>query len=524
MKQYASIFNDVLGPVMSGPSSSHTAASVRIGNLMRQMLSGKLTKFTIDLDRPGAIAPTLHSQWVDVGLSAGLLGMFPEGERLSEALKLMKTSGLEMVYNVADFFYPHPNTYKMHLENEMGESISAVALSTGGGMIEFIEIEGYPISMSGGFHEVFLFAECLSRDWMDRLNEKVEAVLTMPHQTEIQTREGEAFLEIRTAQMIPETVLTEIRNLESVKRVLRLKPVMPVSSQLIPEVPFGNTEELLQAAEKNHMEAWELAVWYESVRGGISKEETFDKMLRLVQVMKKSLAAGLAGTHYENRILGWQSRYMDYPERKKRLIPDDITNEIIRCVTALMEVKSAMGVFVAAPTAGACGCLPGTVLAIADKLKLSDVEIAKAMFSAGIPGIFIAERSTFGSEQAGCQAEAGSASGMTAAELAQLMGGTVREVCDAASMALQNVFGLTCDPVAMLVEVPCLGKNIMAGVNGLTSANMALAGFNAVIPLDETIEAFDEVGRMLPSELRCTGCAGITMTPAAKEIEKRMKA
>jgi L-serine dehydratase len=112
---------------------------------------------------------------------------------------------------------------------------------------------------------------------------------------------------------------------------------------------------------------------------------------------------------------------------------------------------------------------------------------------------------------------------MAAAGLVQLMDGTPKEACAAASMALQNVFGMTCDPVGTAVEVPCLGKNILSGINGLTSANMALAGFDAVIPLDETVDSFNEVGRMIPRELRCTGLAGITTTPSARKAAKKLE-
>jgi L-serine dehydratase len=149
--------------------------------------------------------------------------------------------------------------------------------------------------------------------------------------------------------------------------------------------------------------------------------------------------------------------------------------------------------------------------------------MAKGLLAAGLIGVLIAARSTFSAEVGGCQAECGAGSGMAAAALVTLAGGTARQALAAASMALQNVLGMVCDPVANRVEVPCLGKNVMAASNALACANMALAGFDPVIPLDEVIEAMDRVGRALPRELRCTALGGLSITPTSRAIEARLE-
>lgn len=187
-----------------------------------------------------------------------------------------------------------------------------------------------------------------------------------------------------------------------------------------------------------------------------------------------------------------------------------------------METKSSMGgVIVAAPTAGSCACLPGTLIAMADAMELGREELVKEMLAAGLIGVFIAQSSTFAAEVAGCQAECGSGSGMAAAGLVQMMHGTVQQALDVASMALQNISGLVCDPVANRVEVPCLGKNIMCGSNAISSANMILAGYDKVIPLDETIAAIYDIGLKLPLELRCT-YGGLGKTPISNQIRNRL--
>ena len=181
-----------------------------------------------------------------------------------------------------------------------------------------------------------------------------------------------------------------------------------------------------------------------------------------------------------------------------------------------------IGVIVAAPTAGACGGLPGAVIGAASVLGLSAEDMTRAMLAAGLIGVFIAAHATFAAEVGGCQAECGAGSGMAAAALVSLAGGTTKQAISAASMALQNTLGMTCDPVANRVEVPCLGKNVMAASNALACANMALADFDAVIPLDEVIATMDKVGKSLPAELRCTGLGGLSITPTSLEIENRL--
>jgi L-serine dehydratase len=148
--------------------------------------------------------------------------------------------------------------------------------------------------------------------------------------------------------------------------------------------------------------------------------------------------------------------------------------------------------------------------------------IAKAFLAAGLIGVFIADRYTFAAEQGGCQVECGAASAMAAAALVQLMGGNAKQAVNASSMALQNCLGMICDPVADRVEVPCLGKNIIAATNALNSANMAIAGYDAVIPFDEVIDAMKSVGDSLPRSLCCTGLGGLSQTPTSLSLLKKL--
>jgi L-serine dehydratase len=160
--------------------------------------------------------------------------------------------------------------------------------------------------------------------------------------------------------------------------------------------------------------------------------------------------------------------------------------------------------------------------AISVNLGSSEDELVKAYFAAGIVGAYFAQGPGFSAEEYGCQVECGAASGMAAAGIVQLMGGTARQALDAGSMAIQNMIGLICDPVADRVEVPCLGKNISAAVNAYSSAIMAVSGFDAVIPLDQVIQTVSEVGKTMPSCVKCTGKGGLATTEAALLIKNRL--
>jgi L-serine dehydratase len=245
-------------------------------------------------------------------------------------------------------------------------------------------------------------------------------------------------------------------------------------------------------------------------------------MQEIILIMESSIQTGIEGTSYQDRILGYQSGAFRTQMNRNNLLDGGILNQIILYVTALMEMKSSMGVIVAAPTAGSCSGLPGACIGAAHAMGLPVEEMAKAMLSAGMIGIFIAAHATFAAEVGGCQAECGAASGMAAASLVCLSHGTVQQALNAASMALQNILGMICDPVANRVEVPCLGKNVLAASNALACANMALANFDAVIPLDEVIETMDRVGKSLPVQLRCTALGGLSTTPTSKKIEQRL--
>jgi L-serine dehydratase len=511
MENYPSIFNDVIGPVMRGPSSSHCAASLRIGRLCRDLMNDDIKEVLIEFDPNGSLATTHKGQGSDMGLFGGFLGWEAFDERLPDYQQAVDAAGVKIKIEIHPIGANHPNTYKITLKNDR-EVRTLTALSTGGGMIQVIEIDGADVFMAGDFYETLVYVK--SPDTVfEFLKKSVQA-------DEIQIRRGkEIFIEVKSNYFLSESIVDELSGLDDVMFVKKLAPVLPVLSRKNLRVPFITAEEMLEYNKDKNLSLWELAVHYESERGKISHEEVFDKMRHIVAIMQNAIELGLKGTKYEDRILGPQSVTFKEHMKKDTLVQGDTLNHIIMFTSAMMEVKSSMGVIVAAPTAGSCGALPGAVIATAVTLNLSQDEMVKAMLAAGIIGVFIAAHATFAAEMGGCMAECGSGSGMAAAGIVELKKGTLSQSLAASSMALQTSLGMVCDMIADRVEAPCLNRNVMAATNALSCANMALADYNHLIPLDEVIETMKKVGDAIPNTLRCTGLGGLAITKTAKKIE-----
>lgn len=514
LKQPASIFNDVIGPVMRGASSSHVAASIRIGRLARQMIKGNIVEVIVEFNKEGSLATTYHGHGSDMGLVAGLLNYDTHDEQLPQSISNAKDEGIDISFQVVDYLASHPNTYKMKIVSDIGEIVNTKSISTGGGMIKFEDIQGYDVAIEGGFFETLIF--------LKHTDNTVESILgnnnVLIEDINYTAKSFGILINIKSADKINDKIIKIIEENNEITDIMTLAPVLPIMSSRKCNLPFLTSKEMLEVNKLQNKPLWELAVDYESVRGNISRDEVFEKMKDIVEIMHDGIKDGLNGTVYHDRILNRQSHKIKEAQDMNLLVPGNVLNRMIGYITALMEIKSSMGVFVAAPTAGSCGGLPGTILSVVDEMDLSVEAATRALLAAGIMGVFIAEHATFAAEVGGCQAECGAGSSMAAAGLVELMGGSAIKAVDAASMALQNVMGMICDPVADRVETPCLGKNILAGSNALACANMALAGFDKVIPFDETVEAMFKVGKMIAPELRCTGKGGLSITNTAKEI------
>lgn len=521
METPVSIFNDVLGPVMRGPSSSHTAAAARIGRLAAELLGAPVKRVLVEFSPDGSLATTYSGHGSDVGLTAGLLNLDMQFPGITDSLQMARDAGMDIRFEIRNFESDHPNAYKLTLEPIEGQKLHMTALSTGGGMIQVIRVDDFPIDIQGGSFELLLYVSGEAEELEKRLFCEFPAVGI--ENVSYSIKGENSLVNLKFSRPVDKSTLEAILRSTGALAYRSAGPVLPILSGAACSVPFTTAAELLNALPDRPVGLWEMAVKYEAQRGNISEKQVWDLATGIYRVMRKAVDDGLAGTTYRDRILGRQSHLIDCAASGGRLIPVPLVNRISRYTMAVMESKSAFGLIVAAPTAGSCAVIPGAILGCADECGFTEEECIRAILAAGLVGVFIATRSTFSAEIAGCQAECGSASGMAAAGLVQLMGGTVEIALGAASFALQNIMGMVCDPVGNRVEIPCLGKNMMGAMNGLTAANISLAGVDTVIPLDEVIAAMDRVGRSLPVALRCTGYGGLSVTPTARKIEDGLK-
>ncbi len=276
---------------------------------------------------------------------------------------------------------------------------------------------------------------------------------------------------------------------------------------------FGSVKSLLSASSDKAL--WQAVLEDDCQDRAASAEDSLSKMTQLWQVMKQSVLDYDPTRRSPCGLSGGQGAQM---ATLANSICGPFIQEVIGVALKLGEHNACMGRIVAAPTAGACGVLPAVLIPLQRKDRLSDEEMVRCLYVSAGFGQVIASRASISGAEGGCQAEVGSASGMAAAALVHARGGSGQQMAAACAMALQNVLGLVCDPVAGLVEVPCVKRNVMGAVNALSCADMALAGLEGGIPCDEVIDAMGAVGRAMPTSLRETGEGGLAATPTGRKI------
>lgn len=253
-----------------------------------------------------------------------------------------------------------------------------------------------------------------------------------------------------------------------------------------------------------------------------SREEIIEQMEKNLEVMERSVERGLEGVKSHSGLTGGDAVLIqEYIKKGKTLTGATILDAVSKAV-ATNEVNAAMGVICATPTAGSAGVVPGTLFAVKEKLNPTREEMVRFLFTSGAFGFVVANNASISGAAGGCQAEVGSASGMAAAAIVEMAGGTPSQCAEAMAITLKNMLGLVCDPVAGLVEVPCVKRNAMGAANAMVAADMALAGVTSRIPCDEVIDAMFRIGQMMPYALKETAQGGLAATPTGKELEAKI--
>jgi len=282
---------------------------------------------------------------------------------------------------------------------------------------------------------------------------------------------------------------------------------------------LNSMREILRRMEEERLAFWQVVLADDAEERQVSPEASKATMLRTWQAMRDAADAYTGQRRSVSGLVGGDGMKMRQYNLRGESMCGGYVSQVIAEALSMAESNACMRRIVAAPTAGACGVLPAVLL----PLELNQRQVLAALYTAAGIGMVVAAKASIAGAAGGCQAEIGTASAMAAGALVAVRGGSGAQIGHAVAMALKNLMGLVCDPVAGLVEVPCVKRNVIGAVNAVSAADMAMAGIRSRVPVDEVIEAMGQVGRRMPVEFRETALGGLAATPTGRAVKERMQ-
>lgn len=546
---------DIIGPIMVGPSSSHTAGALRIAAMARRLCGSrpKNVHFTLY----GSFAHTGTGHGTDKALVAGILGLSTDDLDIRRSFEIAQEQNVEV-----DFTFDtttqtdHPNTVDIHIQEENKTTLDVRGISIGGGAAVISRIDDIDVDITGEHTSVVI----RQHDEPGVLAHIATALAT--HGVNIATtrmyraaRGGAAYTVMETDDAVPLEVQSAIENSSSVYDV-RIIPAAALEettteceSKTEPPhaIPTDESELVTEkaavaktsAAERD--EAYQNFIAWNFTKGSelltlcgqknltifqvfLEREKALalfegrnaciiDYLEQVLEVMNEAVHEPLCNpTPSTGGLIGGEAQKL---QNAPIHILDSLSARVSAYALAALETNAAMGRIVAAPTAGSSGVIPAVLFALAQEKFLPPDSLKKGLLTAAAVGYLIAHNASVSGAEGGCQAEVGAAAGMAAAAVVEMIGGTPNQALAAAANALSCLMGLVCDPVGGLVELPCQKRNATAANTALVCAQIALSGVTNLISFDETVEALDAVGKSLPFELRESALGGLAATPSA---------
>ena len=280
---------------------------------------------------------------------------------------------------------------------------------------------------------------------------------------------------------------------------------------------FVSVEEIETRAKEQECQLWEAILHDDMTERQVDRLESIGKMSSMYLAMKDANESYDKDLKSQSGLSGGDGEKMMEEVGKRQNLPGEFVGTVMANALKMGESNACMKRIVAAPTAGACGVLPAVLITYEQFHKVPEAKMLEGMYIAAGVGQVIAERACIAGAQGGCQAEIGSASCMAATAITYIRGGSTKQIFDAGAFALKSLLGLVCDPLGGLVEVPCIKRNVIGSVNAITASDMAMAGIESKVPLDEVIDAMAEVGDLLPCSLKETSQAGLAQTETGKK-------
>ena len=535
MAAYPEFFNDVFGPVMQPGSSSHTAGPCRLGRLAGDLLAEQVASVRILLDSEGSFAGTFGVMAEDRAMVAGVLGMEPSDSRLFAAFELAAAAGVPCSFEFTALTESaHPNAIRFDLTGVSGRTAALVGNSTGGGMVETVAADGFPLQVIGDDFVALLFdpRQAASPEAVERLAAAlpelvfttsvtvadrgalhVFALAAEPDMTELRGLAGEAVGALDAASDAAAAAGAPL----PAARLALLRPVVPVLARADrkPQL-FTTMTRWREIARRRSQTLADVAVQYEIDASGWSRERVLETMAELARLMHRQTHAA-----YDEGLAAPPSPFKpDFPAAWSRYaasgrgVSSGIVAETIRLAygagAGIPGVETVPG-----PMGGGAGYVYAALSAVKEARGLGDADLLRGLFVAAGVGAIAFSRTEPTGEVIGCTGESGVCGAMAAAAIVEMVGGAPEQVEAAASLALQAFTGLPCDPVPGGLGQPCRSRIMAATCTAHVFADLALAGHDAVLPLHEAVDAADAVGRRLPPELLCTSRGGACATPTA---------
>lgn len=539
---------DIIGPIMIGPSSSHTAGALRIALMTRHMLPAQPVRVTFRLY--GSFAHTYKGHGTDRALVAGILGFAADDERIPNSMAFAREQGLEFSF-IPDqtTVVSHPNTVDITVVDSEGGTTEVRGESIGGGAAQIVRLNGIDVLLTGEYyslvvrqHDVRGVLSHIARCMADFDINIATARLFREARGEI------AYTIMESDDRIPPEIIRAIeanRNIYEARIIksdrsenpeppeqaddAAARGIIPTgfgaelteveALELFTQVDFKSGADLLTYCEAEGTSIGEAICRRERcllASRGIAIDDTHHYLRRVLEVMSASIHGPISSPKASmGGLIGGEAAKLEAFGKSSKSVVGSVMADACTYAIAVLETNASMGRIVAAPTAGSSGVIPAVLFALQATHGFSDEELNSALANAAAIGLLITRNATVSGAEGGCQAEIGAASAMAASAAVQLFGGTPKQCLDAAATAIAGLLGLVCDPIAGLVETPCQKRNATGASNALVAAQITLAGCESLVDFDETVAAMYTVGKSLPMELRETALGGMAATPTA---------
>lgn len=483
-----SIF-EIVGPVMIGPSSSHTAGMARIGMMAHRILN--MEPEEIHLDLSPKLRATYSGHRSDAALLGGAYGYSQTSDELKNAADILHEKGIRTsVGFLPEGQYPE-NTARVTMVSG-NESHSITGESVGGGSIVITEIDRVPVRLNADEYHIITWGKslCCHSSVKPFDSEEIDVITKSP----------------------------------GISKCSYVQPVLEYGGTIPGCEKVASCEEVINTCRETGITIADAAIRYEMSRSGRSRECIVALMKEQLKVIRESVKKG----QMKNDLLyglasGKDSGLLMKYIKNTGSISGGIIPNAISYAIGVMEYNASMGCVVAAPTAGSSGIVPGALTAAQEEYDVGDDAVINALFTSALIGVIMSEKGvSFSGSVGGCQGEIGVSSAITAAGLASMFTDDPEIIMNAMALCLKNLLGLVCDPIAGPVEIPCIKRNAVGVANAFISADMALAGITSFIPPDEVIDALIDVEKRLPDELKAATIGGLACTKTAACVRRRL--